>query len=166
MLPFIVVKPGDPFTGAAVRDGIATLYLKGLFKDIRVEASAEDNGVRLEYILVPVTIVDTIVITGNHALSTGTIMDAIATIEGKELRDEKLSSLKDTILALYQAEGFYETGVTFRPEPLKEPNRVALHVEIRESEPTVIEEITFSGNAVFTDRELLRRDKEQTRSSA
>ena len=38
VLPLIVVKPGDRLAGTAVRDGLSTLYLKGIFKDIRVEA--------------------------------------------------------------------------------------------------------------------------------
>ena len=34
VLPLIMVKPGDHLTGTVVRQGIATLYLKGIFKDI------------------------------------------------------------------------------------------------------------------------------------
>ncbi len=77
VLPLIMVKPGDRFTGPAIHDGIATLYLKGLFKDIRVEAFADNGGVRLEYIVTPITIVDKIVIHGNSAVPTGTILDML-----------------------------------------------------------------------------------------
>ena len=159
VLPLIVVKPGDLLTGSAVREGIATLYLKGIFKDIRVEAFPDDGGVRLEYVVTPITVVDTIAIHGNSAVSTGTILDMLASIQGKELREEKLSSLKTDLLAYYQSEGFYDAAVAFRSEPLKEPNRVALHVDIRESIPTLLAEITFSGNSVFKDKQLLRAMK-------
>ncbi|MCK9419881.1 MAG: outer membrane protein assembly factor BamA [Nitrospirae bacterium] len=156
VLPLIMVKPGDRLAVPAVREGIATLYLKGIFKDIRVEAFPDNNGVRLEYIVTSIAIVDKIVIHGNRALSTGTILDALAGIEGKEPRDEKLSALRSNLLALYQAEGFYEAVVALRITSLKEPHRVALHVDIRESRPTRIAEITFFGNAVFTDKDLLK----------
>lgn len=155
-LPLIAVKPGDRLSGAAVREGIATLYLKGTFKDIRVEAFPDNGGVRLEYVLTPITVVDTIVIHGNSAISTNTIRDTLASIEGKELREEKLSSLKADLLALYQAEGFYDAAVAFHTKPLKEPHRVALHADIRESTPTLIEELAFSGNTVFDDKNLLK----------
>ena len=121
VLPLIVVKPGDLLTGSAVREGIALLYLKGIFKDIRVEAFPDDGGVRLEYVVTPITVVDTIAIHGNSAVSTSTILDMLASIQGKELREEKLSSLKTDLLAYYQSEGFYDAAVAFRSEPLKEP---------------------------------------------
>ena len=159
VLPLIVVKPGDVLTGSAVREGIATLYLKGIFKDIRVEAFPDDGGVRLEYVVTPITIVDTIAIHGNSAVSTGTILDMLASIQGKELHEEKLASLKAALLVYYQSEGFYDASVAFRSEPLKERNRVALHVDIRESIPTLVADITFSGNSVFTDKQLLRAMK-------
>jgi len=159
VLPLIVLKQGDRLTGAAVREGIATLYLKGLFKDIRVEAFPDDGGVRLEYVVTPITIVDTIDIHGNSAVSTSTILDMLARIQGKELREEKLSSLKADLLAYYQSEGFYNAAVAFRSEPLKERNRVALHVDIRESIPTLLTDITFSGNSVFKDKQLLKAMK-------
>ena len=154
-LPLIAVKPGDRFTGAAIREGLATLFLKGLFTDIRVEAFPDNGGVRLEYVLARRTIVDELVIHGNSAISTNTIRDALAALEGKEPREEKLSSLRADLLALYQAEGFYDAAVTFRTEPLKESHRVALHADIRESAPTLIEELAFSGNTVFKDKVLL-----------
>ena len=159
VLPLIVVKPGDRLAGAAVRDGIATLYLKGIFKDIRVEAFPDDGGVRLEYIVTPITVVDTIAIHGNSAVPTSTILDMLASIRGKELREERLSALKTDLLAHYQSAGFYDAAVAFRSEPLKEPNLVALHVDIRESIPTLLSDITFSGNTVFNDKQLRRAMK-------
>ena len=81
VLPLIVVKPGDRLAGSAVREGIATLYLKGIFKDIRVEAFPDDGGVRLEYVVTPITVVDTIAIHGNSAVSTSTILDMLASIQ-------------------------------------------------------------------------------------
>jgi outer membrane protein insertion porin family len=164
VLPLIEVKPGDPLTGAAVREGIATLYLKGTFKDIRVEAFPDNGGVRLEYVLEPTTVVDDVVIHGNSAVSADMILDTLASIKEKELRDEKLSSLRADLLALYLSEGFYDAGVTFRTEPLKEPHRVVLHADIQESAPTIISEITFSGTAVFTDKQLRRVMKNKKRS--
>ncbi len=156
VLPLIAVKPGDRLSGAAVREGIATLYLKGTFKDIQVEAFSDNDGVRLNYVLEPTTVVDSIVIHGNRALSTGTIRDALEGLKEKELRDKTLSSFRTDLLALYKSEGFYDASVTFRSDSIKEPNRVVLHADILESTPTLIAEITFSGTTVFTDKQLRR----------
>jgi outer membrane protein insertion porin family len=164
VLPLIGVKPGDRLTGTAVREGIATLYLKGTFKDIRVEAFPDTDGVRLVYVLEPITIVDSIVIRGNKAVPTNTIWNLLASIEGEELREEKLFSLEADLLAHYQTEGFFDASVTFRTEPLKEPHRVVLHADVMESTPTLISELTFSGNTVFTDKQLRRVMKNKTGS--
>src|SRR5574337_624000 len=106
VLSLITFKPGDPFSAPAVRDTISLLYLKGLFKDVRVDAFPDGEGVRVEYTLFPITVVEKIAIHGNDAISKSTIRDAAAGIEGKELLDKKLSAIKTDILAHYQAEGF------------------------------------------------------------
>jgi outer membrane protein insertion porin family len=154
VLPLIEVKPGDTFSSQAIRDGIGYLYLKGLFRDIRVDGFPDGNGVRLEYTLFPITVVDKVVIDGNHALSTGKIMETLTGIEGKELREDKLPEHSSNIIALYQSEGFYNTFVSFQVRPLKDPHRVALYCDIHEGKPTIIEEVRFIGNAAFKGEDL------------
>jgi len=156
ILSLIGQKPGAVFSVPAVRDGISLLYLKGLFRDIRVEAFPDNSGVRLVYRVAPITVVEEVKIHGNHALSTGTITEGLGSMEGKELRDDRLSALRADLLALYQAEGYYDASVNFRTEPLAELHRVLLHVDIHESAPSRIEGIAFSGVTVFRDKELLK----------
>ncbi|HEY6010768.1 MAG TPA: POTRA domain-containing protein, partial [Nitrospirota bacterium] len=155
VLSLITLQPGAALSAQAVRESISLLYLKGLFRDIRVDAFPDEGGARLEFVLFPITVVGKIKIHGNSAISTSSISEAIASLEGHELRDEKLSAARTDILALYQAQGFYETSVAFRTEPLKEAHRVLLHIDVRDGAPTKIEEIVFSGNTVFTEKELL-----------
>src|SRR5574341_1488517 len=111
VLPLITVPPGAAFSGAAVRESISLLYLKGMFKDVRVDAFPDEGGVRLEYTLFPTTVVEKVAIHGNDALSTSMISEAIPPVEGREL--QKLSAIRADILALYQAQGLYETTVSF-----------------------------------------------------
>jgi outer membrane protein insertion porin family len=147
-------KPGDIFSGPAIREGISLLYLKGTFRDIRVEAFAEDGGVRLEYAFFPITVVDKVVIHGTSALSKTAVREALPGLEGKELREDKLSGLGDDIKTLYESGGYFEAAVSFRVEPLPETHRVVLHIDVREGAPTLIEEIAFTGNTVFKDKAL------------
>lgn len=157
VLPLIEVKPGDRLSSQAVRDGIGYLYLKGLFRDIRVDGFPDGDGVRLEYTLFPIIVVDKIVINGNHALSRGRILEVLTGIEGKELREEKLPGYRANIIALYQSEGFYNALVSFQARPLKDPHQVALHIDIhQEGVPTIIEEVRFAGNTVFKEKDLLK----------
>lgn len=152
----LTVEPGDVLSGADIRQGISYLYLTGKFRDVRVEGFADGDGVRLVYTLVPVIIVEAIEVTGNHALSKSKIMEALERIEGSELREDRFPEFRTALLALYQAEGYYGGEVDFKVEPLKKPYRSVLHISVREPRPTVIEDVHFSGNTVFTKKQLLR----------
>jgi outer membrane protein insertion porin family len=156
LLPLVGFAPGDAFSRKVVRDGITFLYLKGLFTDIQVDAFPDGKGVRLLYTLLPMTIVEAVGVTGNHAVSTDAIKAALPRLEGQELREDRLPDLRDRVLALYRTEGYDAAEVGIAARPAKEPHRVILTVSIQEHEPTVIEAITFRGNTVFQDKELLR----------
>jgi outer membrane protein insertion porin family len=156
LMPLIETKPGLPLSREDVRRSIEYLMLKGLFKDVIAEGFADSVGVRLEYTLVPVTIVRSVAISGNSVISTKALRKVLDKLEGKELRDDRYTDLRVDIAALYQEAGYYDGRVLFRTEPADEPRQVILRVEIAESEPTLIEEITFSGNRVFTGKQLLK----------
>jgi outer membrane protein insertion porin family len=151
----ISIKPGDVFSADAVRQGISLLYLKGTFRDIRVDGFRENGGVRLEYTFFSVTVVDDVVVRGNDRLPLSLINDTLPRLEQKELHEDKFPEIRADLLALYQAHGYFEARVSFRVVPLAKPHRVALHIDIDEGPPTIIEKITFSGNTVFKDRQLL-----------
>src|SRR3990170_4522149 len=155
LMPLLEVKPGAPFSGKDARAGLEYLYLKGLFKDVRVDAFPEAGGVRIEYTLIPITIVQKVVLRGNKNMSKARLNEILSKLEGKELREDKLPGIETDILWLYQADGYFDARVNFRQEAVEEPHRVILFAYISESEPTRIEEIRFTGNTVFSQKKLL-----------
>ena len=155
LLPLMEVKPGDRFSPDAVRRGIGYLYLKGLFRDVRVDAFGEDSGVRLEYTLSPITIVEGLVLRGNRALRNRVVLETIRGVEGRELREENFPDIRAGIQARYQADGFYNVRVDFRSAPTPKPYRVLLYLYITEPKRTVIEQVRFSGNTVLKDEDLI-----------
>jgi outer membrane protein insertion porin family len=155
LLPLIEIKQGDPFSRDSVRQGIKYLYLKGQFRDIRVEAFPEPDGLRLEYTLVPKIIVEQVVFRGNHSLPDRSLREALRGIEGRELREELFPDIRTDMQTRYQAEGFYNAKVNFRIEPSEQPHRVIVFVYITEQTRTVIESVRFTGTTVLGDRDLL-----------
>lgn len=155
LLPLLDLKPGDLLSREAVRSGIATLYLKRQFRDIRVETSPRDGGVAVLYRLFPVTIVDKVMLRGNHTMPDRTIQDALGVIAGKELREDLFPDLRTNIQTSYQAAGYYNVRVEFRPVPAPHPHRVHLYVYITEPKQTVIADIRFKGNTVIPAEDLL-----------
>lgn len=152
----ILVKPGDRFSSSVISEGIAYAYLTGWYSDIRVEGFPENGGVKLAYTLVPRTIVERIKIKGNDSVSTSTLREALQGVLGRELREDKFSDYRTNIMSVYQARGYYGTGVHFNKEQLEDPHKVALEITIKEPARTLIGEITFTGNTKFTKQQLLK----------
>jgi len=159
IMPLLNVWPGNAFSSETIGNGISYLYLKGLFKDIRVDGFPANGGVKLVYTLFPITVVDKVVIKGNHALSESKIMDAIPGVEGRELRENRFPDYHAAIATLYQSEGYYNATMDFRLEKLKEPHHVALRIDVREPKPTIISAVTFTGNTALTEKQLLKTMK-------
>ncbi len=155
IMELIGMKPGDAFSASKIRESLALLYLKGTFRDVKVDGFPENDGVRLEYTFIPIIVVNKVVIKGNSALSTAAIQEALPRFEGKELRRSKLPGMKTDLTAMYQAHGFFDASVQFRVETLPQLNHVVVHIDISEGKPTVIDRIVFTGNTVFKDRALL-----------
>lgn len=156
LLLLVEVRPGDLFSRQAVRKGVEYLYLEGKFRDVRVEAFPEQGGVRLEYTLVPIIIVEKIVLRGNHSLPDRVIHEFTRGIEGRELREDTFPDVRTNIQARYQAEGFYNVRVNFQHAPAADPHRAVLFLYIIEPKRTVIEKVTFKGNTMFPEKELLK----------
>lgn len=155
LLPLLVTTQGSRFSYQAVRSDIEYLYLKGLFRDIRVDAFPKDDGVRLVYTLFPIDVVEKVTVRGTKALPKSAVLELVSKLESKELREDRLSELRMDILSLYHTEGYFGAKVEFRKTPATRPHRFILNVDIDESAPTIIEEITFRGNKVFSAEELL-----------
>ncbi len=155
LLPLLATQPGAAFSSETIRKDIQYLYLKGLFRDIRVGAFPEDDGVVLVYTLFPETVVDAVRIHGCRAVSRSRIKEIVSKMEGRPLRENLLPEVRIDIMTLYQAEGYFDVDVGFRKESGKRPYRIILHVEIEESKPTLVEKIEFRGNKRYSDDELL-----------
>ncbi len=156
LVPLLGVKTGDRFSASAISDGISYLYLKGRFKDIRVDGFRDGEGVRLVYTLMPITVVDEIKVKGAHAISASKIREALPGVGGRELREDKFSDYRAAVVTAYENDGYYGTGVDLSLENLPERHHAALVIALREPEPTLIASISFTGNTIFSGRQLSR----------
>lgn len=156
LISLLTITVGSPFSKDRIRESIEYLYVTGLFKDIRAEAFPDPAGVRLEFSLVPITTVKRVRFNGNHAVSTSLLEDITSKLEGKEYREDRLQELRMDMLSLYHSYGYFDTKVNFRVEGMNIPHQVILLITIEESQPTLIQEITFVGDSVFSSEQLLR----------
>ena len=73
---------------------------------------------------------------------------------GKIYNEERLVKLIKELQALYQNQAFYNAKITFKTF-LDSTNRIGIELIFDENEPSLIQDITISGNKIYEDDELL-----------
>ena len=149
---------GSPFTDEVYNELLDRLYSLDYFEDITPyakHASNEDSSVLLVFEVVEHPVIKSINFNGNHKLRNGELREQIKNkisdiyIESKVLIDERI------IRNYYLKKGFNASSVSHNVEVTEEG--VIVNFEISEGSSSVIREIKFSGNSVFSTRALKRK---------
>ena len=105
LLDITQLKAGEYFSRSRVEDAQRRLLATGKFSEVKPDAQVANGKMALSFEVVENPIVKSIVITGNHAIPTSTIMSALTTKPGSVQNYNNLREDRDKILGLYQAEG-------------------------------------------------------------
>jgi len=151
----ITIQPGARFSQEKIRESIRKIYydLKG-FAQITVEAEPVAGGVRVLFCPVQIKTISKIQMTGNKAIPTDKIRDALEINPGDWVSPGSLKDVEQRGLKLYREHGYYQAHLNI--QPLEQPGfeQVILAIDIQEGEPTRIGTITFSGQTVFNEKKL------------
>ena len=112
LLDITQLKAGQYFSRSRVEDAQRRLLATGKFSEVRPDAQVANGKMALSFEVVENPIVKSIVITGNHAIPTSTIMSALTTKPGSVQNYNNLREDRDKILGLYQAEGYTLVNIT------------------------------------------------------
>ena len=112
LLDITQLKAGEYFSRSRVEDAQRRLLATGKFSEVKPDAQVANGKMALSFEVVENPIVKSIVITGNHAIPTGTIMSALTTKPGSVQNYNNLREDRDKILGLYQAEGYTLVNIT------------------------------------------------------
>lgn len=148
------IRKGDPFSVHAMRKCITSFYQKGIFKDIMVEAYAEEGGVGIQYTFVGKLKVGNVKIKGHDFFSTRRLRSATGLKRGAELTDEMIEEGKGRILNLYRGSGFFDASVQTESVKTGKDQTVDIVIRIHEGERARIGDILFRGDRVWKDEEL------------
>jgi outer membrane protein insertion porin family len=149
ILSYMLVQPGDPFTGDRVDKSLRTLYATGLFADVSIRRV--DNS-----LVVTVTenpLVNRITFEGNHNVKEDDLRKEL------ELKPRAVFSVRQAqadrqhLLNVYAGKGRFAASV--EPELVRLPqNRVNVVFKIVEGPKTLISRIVFVGNHQFSESRL------------
>lgn len=149
---YLPIRVGETVEDDRIADAIRALYKTGFFQDVRI--GREGDVLVVDVVERPS--IATIDVNGNKAMPTEELLKSLADIgfaEGQVFNRFILNDVERELRRLYQSRGQYDTRVASTVSPLPR-NRVGVRIDIDESEPARIREITVVGNETFSDSRL------------
>lgn len=157
---YLPMHVGDTFTDAKATDAIKALYGTGFFKDVSIETQGDVLVVHIDE-RPAIASVDFI---GIKEFKKEQLKDALKNVGIAESRifDRSLVARAEQELKnQYLSRGLYGAKVTTTITPM-DRNRVAIAFSVDEGSVSKIKKISFVGNKVFSDSDLLDQIKLST----
>jgi outer membrane protein insertion porin family len=149
ILSYLGMKQGDPFTKAAIDNGLKNLFATGFFADVKLLRSGNTLIVRV----VENPIISRVAFEGNDRIETEDLEKEMELKARSIYSRDKVQSDVKRILGIYRRSGRY--NATVEPKVIQQDqNRIDLVYEIDEGPIARIEKITFIGNEQFSSRAL------------
>jgi outer membrane protein insertion porin family len=149
-LPF---KPGDTLTEESTDQAIKSLFNTGFFKDVRIKQ--EGNVVVIAVEERPVIM--QLEFLGVTQLPKDNLKKSLRNVnlnEGRFYDPSLIEKAEQALKQQYIARGYYGVEVKTVATPMSD-NRISVVFEVKELVPASIKQITFTGNASYSDSTLL-----------
>jgi outer membrane protein insertion porin family len=158
LLDLIEVRSGQPLAMADVRESITHLYSLSRFQDVRVVAAdGGSGGVALRFDLVPVHVVERVAFKGDLGLAESQLRRAVVDRHGVAPPVGRAEDVAQTLVRLFQDEGYLRARVTPEAIELHAPDRTLLTFTVDAGERSTVQEIDLQGHARIAEAALLKR---------
>ncbi|MEM7248820.1 MAG: outer membrane protein assembly factor BamA [Acidobacteriota bacterium] len=150
---------GDVFEEEALQAEFWKVWETGLFEDLRIEAAEGPRGGQVviftvrEKPRIDSVRYDKVKAFGEDRLQEILREENSLITVNSTLDEEKVGKTKKILEELLSSQGFPDARVSVDKRRVA-PSRIALHFRIDAGPKVLIGELTFSGNQVFSDREL------------
>lgn len=151
------LKVGDEYNLKDIQNAIRKLYRRGQFRDIRVDAKSDQEGIHLHFLVEEYPILGKIELVGNRKIGRGELHGKFTLLRGQPLSPTSLHQIRRDILDLYQEKGYLLAEVEFETSPPNEANHVSLKLKISEGRKVKIRAIRFENNNSFSDNKLAKQ---------
>ena len=149
ILSYMLVQPGDSFSGDRVDKSLRTLYATGLFADVNIRR--ENNTLLVTVVENP--LVNRITFEGNHNVKEDDLRKELTMKPRAVFSVRQAQADRQHLLNVYAGKGRFAASV--EPELVRLPqNRVNVVFKIVEGPKTLISKIVFIGNHAFSEKRL------------
>ncbi len=154
-LDLLDLNPGTVLTSVRIREGVARVFKKGIFLNIRVEALDLNSVAGEASLLIAVTEkqrVASIKIEGDDVVSSKDILKISGLFRGMEFRADLNTEIQRKVLDFLARRGFPEAKVQIIVKSAKRPNFVNLILAVTEGSAERIKSITIKGVKKYRSR--------------
>jgi len=159
VLELIETHVGEPMTMAGVRETIDHLVGLGRFEDVRVYASANDQGVVLRWQLIPVRRIRSLSISGQAGLSEKAIRAEVADRFGASPSAARTADIAGALQSFYAERGYRSASITPQLEDSSVPGQADLALAIAAGVQTTIGETNVRGTPLQPPADLIKKLK-------
>jgi outer membrane protein insertion porin family len=145
---------GKPYSEQAIEDDIRSLYATGSVTNVRIFGEPVADGVRVVVVIQSKANVVAINFEGNTVFTTKKLRKDISTKPGQTLNESSLEQDRQKILDDYANHGFSGTDVKYHTDVNDQTGAATVTFTITEGTKTIVKQIFFEGNTVFTTKAL------------
>ena len=150
---YIATRAGDRFSVSKLRRDIKKIYDLGFFRDVKVDVSPFEGGLRVIFMVEEKPSVSNVRVVGNKKVDQEDILEKISVTAQSILSQGTVRESVEAVRSLYQEEGYYFARVDSIVEEAG-ANQVNVEFRITEGKKVSIRKISFEGNQAFSDKAL------------
>lgn len=147
LLYLIDLETGQPLNRNKISTGLKRAFKKDVFLDIQVISEPVKEGVKLNFIVKEVPVVNKVSFEGIENIYKGDIKKEFLFRKGNDFREELLAKARLKLTKYYQRRGYPEADIKIFSSGANTRDAVNLHVSINQGRPLIIKNITMPADA-------------------
>ncbi|MEY4064216.1 MAG: outer membrane protein assembly factor BamA [Pseudomonadota bacterium] len=137
-----------------ISDDIRNIFNSGYFRDVRIDAQTQPNGVVLVVVVDEKPSVREIRFVGFDAISSSTVSEKMSVKKFTILDERKITSDLRMIEQMYVEKGYYLARASHTVESAADSSEVVLTYTVVENNPVWVSHVNLLGNSHFGDVEM------------
>lgn len=149
----LVIKVGDAFSPARIKEDIKNLYKLGYFEDIKVSTEGYEGGLKLTFLVVEKPIVRDVQFDGNKKLETDKLREKITIPPNSLLNQQLIADNSEKLRQYYEEEGYYHVEILPIVKTVTRDEAVVTY-QIKEGSKVTLGKVEFEGNKALGARKI------------
>ena len=157
-VPPLPLEVGKPFDFSDERESLRKLYKMGDYADIRVNATPEAGGVRVDFVVRRNFFNNVIQVVGLKEPPTEPA--ALATLRlvlGEPFRESSVREAADRLESALHDDGLYQAKITWALRPHEDTRQMDVTMLVDSGPRALVGDVALDNHTPFTDAQLLHR---------